>query len=45
MPLPTKNITENRDQFIERCMKDRISRNEFPDIKQRLAVCTQQLQK
>ena len=43
MPLPKPNIGENRDQFIQRCMNDSKTKSEFPDIKQRLAVCQSQI--
>lgn len=37
MPTPTDN--ESRDDFISRCMGDEKMNNEFPDQKQRAAVC------
>lgn len=43
MPLPSKTPTETRDEYIARCMKELES--EFPDPKQRAAVCYLQLKK
>lgn len=42
MPLPSRKLGENRDEFISRCVRDSKIRSEFPDIKQRVAVCSQQ---
>jgi hypothetical protein len=41
MPIPKRTATESRDEFISRCMSDLSS--EFPDRKQRAAVCYAQL--
>ena len=35
MPLPTRNVDETHDQFIERCMADPVMVREFPDAAQR----------
>jgi hypothetical protein len=43
MPLPVKKPTEKRDDFIGRCISDSTMKNEFPDSKQRAAVCYQRL--
>jgi hypothetical protein len=45
MPLPTPNDGEKRSKFIERCMLDLSEKNEFPDAKQRTAVCYSQFKK
>ncbi len=42
MPLPTRNVDETHDQFIERCMADPVMVREFPDAAQRRAVCQRQ---
>lgn len=42
MPLPTKQQGEKRGDFIKRCMSDEAIRKEFPDGKQRAAVCYSQ---
>lgn len=39
MPLPEPENKESEQDFINRCMIDTESRNEFPDTKQRRAVC------
>jgi len=42
MPLPTKNDGEKRGDFVSRCMRDSVIKKEFPDGKQRAAVCYSQ---
>ena len=42
MPLITPNKDERAASFIQRCVRDSITVSEFPDIKQRVAVCQQQ---
>jgi hypothetical protein len=42
MPLPTKNKGEKRGDFVKRCMGDSVIKKEFPDGKQRAAVCYSQ---
>lgn len=44
MPLPKPTDEETREEFIERCMTDEISVEEFPDEDQRLAVCVTQFE-
>ena len=43
MPIPTKNIDETNEDFIERCMSDEFMK-EYEDNDQRLAVCYAQLE-
>ena len=43
MPIPTKNIDENNEEFIERCMADDTMVEEYEDD-QRLAICSLQLE-
>ena len=45
MPLPKRNSYETRDEFIDRCMSDSVMNKEYPDNKQRLAVCSVQWRK
>jgi hypothetical protein len=45
MPLPTPSSTEDEKSFISRCMVDDIMKKEFPDNKQRVAVCYAQRKK
>ena len=43
MPIPTKNINETEEEFIERCVADEFMQ-EYDDNDQRLAVCYAQLE-
>ena len=45
MPLPKKDKNENWDEFKNRCMGNEVMNREFPDAKQRLAVCRKQFEK
>jgi hypothetical protein len=42
MPLPTRNKDEDKDAFVSRCMSNETMKKEYPDEKQRVAVCIQQ---
>jgi len=42
MPLPTPNPGEQRQAFISRCAGSEAMNREFPDSKQRVAVCYSQ---
>jgi hypothetical protein len=42
MPLPTRNKDEDKDTFVSRCMSNETMKKEYPDEKQRVAVCIQQ---
>ena len=39
MPLPSKNKDEDKNKFMGRCMSDPKTKEEYPDQKQRTAVC------
>jgi len=39
MPIPTPSSNEDRQKFIGRCMSNEVMKKEFPDMKQRSAVC------
>ena len=39
MPIPTPNANEDQSTFISRCMGDDTMNSEYPDQKQRAAVC------
>lgn len=39
MPMPKPKGNENKDDFIERCMGDDVMNEDYPDEKQRFAVC------
>jgi hypothetical protein len=45
MPLVERRPGEQRDEFISRCMGDSKMIIEFPDNKQRYAVCISQSKK
>jgi hypothetical protein len=45
MPLPTPQPQEEKSAFVARCIADRNSRAEFPDMVQRIAVCINQYEK
>jgi len=45
MPLPEKRKNEKPNQFISRCMNNTEMKKEFPNKKQRLAVCFQRAKK
>lgn len=42
MPLPKPSDNEQKNDFLSRCMKDSVMNKEFPDYKQRMAVCESQ---
>lgn len=42
MPLPEKSKNEQKSKFMSRCLSDSKTRKEFPDVKQRIAVCLNQ---
>jgi len=39
MPILNKNKDEDNDQFVSRCMSNEIMKKEYPDTKQRVAIC------
>jgi hypothetical protein len=45
MPLPQPKPREKKDEFIQRCINDPKMKTEFPDTKQRAAVCYAQAKK
>jgi hypothetical protein len=45
MPLPIPKKGEDRKKFTSRCMSSEIMKDDFPDIKQRYAVCMSQLKR
>lgn len=42
MPLPTRKKDEDKDAFVSRCMSNDTIKKEYPDNKQRVAICIQQ---
>jgi len=45
MPIPQPTKDETQDEFIGRCMEDKTMNDEYPDQKQRLAICFSQWKK
>lgn len=45
MPIPTPRKKEKSQEFINRCMDSEVMKREFPENKQRVAVCYKQLRK
>ncbi|MFA7286905.1 MAG: hypothetical protein WC052_04580 [Patescibacteria group bacterium] len=39
MPIPTPNADEKRSKFVSRCMNDAVMKREYPNQKQRAAIC------
>lgn len=39
MPIPAPGKEETREKFVSRCMSNSVMKSEFPENKQRLAVC------
>lgn len=42
MPLPTPKHDETEQEFVSRCMGDKIMNQDYTDQKQRAAVCYSQ---
>jgi hypothetical protein len=42
MPIPKPAPNEDKQQFMNRCMSNDIMNSEYPDNKQRYAICLQQ---
>lgn len=45
MPIPKKKPNEKNQDFISRCMTNETMKKEYPDTKQRVAICLGQTQK
>jgi len=41
MPIPKPKKNEEQDAFLERCMGDNVMNDDYPDNKQRYAICMQ----
>ena len=39
MPIPQRKKDESKENFLSRCMSDEVMKKEYPDNKQRVAVC------
>jgi hypothetical protein len=42
MPIPKRESGEEAQKFMGRCMTSDVMKGEYPDQKQRVAVCTSQ---
>ena len=40
MPIPKREKGEEAQKFMGRCMTDEVMKKEYPDQKQRVAICT-----
>ena len=45
MPMPKPNKGEKENEFMQKCMSDGPMRVEFPDQKQRAAICYNQMKR
>ena len=45
MPIPKPNQNENRQKYISRCMSSEVMKKDYPDTKQRIAICLGQVQR
>jgi hypothetical protein len=43
MPIPKRKSGEKKDDFIGRCLSNPTMKSEFPDSRQRAAICYQQM--
>lgn len=42
MPIPQRGEKEDKDAFMQRCMSSDVMNKEYPDNKQRVAICISQ---
>jgi hypothetical protein len=45
MPIPSKNQNEDKQKFVSRCMSNETMKKEYPDSKQRVAICLGQVKR
>jgi hypothetical protein len=45
MPIPKRNQNEDNQKFVSRCMGNETMKKEYPDSKQRVAICLGQTKK
>lgn len=45
MPIPSKKENEDNQKFISRCMSNDTMKKDYPDSKQRIAICLGQTRK
>jgi hypothetical protein len=39
MPIPSKKENEDKQKFVSRCMSSEVMKKDYPDSKQRVAIC------
>ncbi len=39
MPIPTRDENEDKTKFVSRCMSSEVMKKDYPDSKQRVAIC------
>jgi hypothetical protein len=42
MPIPTRKQNEDKQKFVSRCMGNETMKKDYPDTKQRVAICLSQ---
>ena len=42
MPIPKKRKDEDKTKFVSRCMSNEVMKKDYPDTKQRIAICLDQ---
>ena len=42
MPIPKRKSGEDQQKFVSRCMSDEVMKKDYPDSKQRVAICLSQ---
>lgn len=45
MPIPNKKPNEDKNKFVARCMSNEVMKKDYPDTKQRIAICLGQTKK
>ena len=45
MPIPSQDKDEDKQKFVSRCMGDETMKKDYPDSKQRVAICLGQTKK
>lgn len=43
MPIPSKRKDEDRQKFVSRCMSEESMKKDYPESKQRIAICLSQV--
>ena len=45
MPIPKPDQDEKMTEFLNRCMSDEVMKTEFPNERQRMAICAKEWSK